>query len=67
MTPEEYLAFERASQERHEYVDGEVLAKGGCSRKHSLAAQNVARELGKERMQIHRWARRHGVVIEDYR
>ncbi len=27
----------------------------------------VARELGKERMQIHRWARRHGVVIEDYR
>ncbi len=46
MTPEEYLAFERASQERHEYVDGEVLAKGGCSRKHSLAAQNIARELG---------------------
>ena len=27
----------------------------------------VARELRKERMQIHRWARRYGVVIEDYR
>ena len=27
----------------------------------------VARELGKERMQIHRWARRYGIVIEDYR
>ena len=46
MTPEEYLAFERASEERHEYADGEVFAMAGCSRKHSLAAQNVARELG---------------------
>jgi len=27
----------------------------------------VGRELGKERMQIHRWMRRYGIVVEDYR
>jgi DNA-binding NtrC family response regulator len=27
----------------------------------------VSRELGKSRMQIHRWARRYGILIEDYR
>ncbi len=46
MTPQEYLAFERASDEKHEYADGEVFAMGGGTRKHSLAGQNIARELG---------------------
>jgi Uma2 family endonuclease len=46
MTPEEYLAFERASDERHEYADGEIFAMSGGTREHSLAGQNVARELG---------------------
>jgi transcriptional regulator with PAS, ATPase and Fis domain len=27
----------------------------------------IARELGRDRMQVHRWARRYGIVIEDYR
>jgi len=31
----------------------------------NLAA--VGRELGKERMQIHRWLKRYGVSVEDYR
>ena len=26
LTPEEYLAFERASEEKHEYADGEIFA-----------------------------------------
>jgi transcriptional regulator with PAS, ATPase and Fis domain len=36
----------------------------------SLHRGNVAavgRELGKERMQIHRWMQRYGIVVEDYR
>ena len=27
----------------------------------------VGRELGKERMQIHRWMQRYGIVVEEYR
>jgi Uma2 family endonuclease len=46
MTPEEYLAFERASEEKHEYVDGEIFAMSGGSREHSLIAGNVVREVG---------------------
>lgn len=30
-TVEEYLEMERASEEKHEYLDGQVLAKGGSS------------------------------------
>jgi Uma2 family endonuclease len=41
MTPEEYLAFERASEQKHEYVDGEIFAMSGGTRKHSLLAGNV--------------------------
>jgi Uma2 family endonuclease len=46
MTPEEYLAFERASDQKHEYVDGEVFAMAGGTYDHSLIGQNVTRELG---------------------
>ncbi|MGQ0621865.1 MAG: Uma2 family endonuclease [Panacagrimonas sp.] len=35
MTDEEYLAFERASPERHEFVDGEMYLMTGGSRTHS--------------------------------
>lgn len=45
MTPAEYLAFERASDERHEYADGEIFALAGGTREHSLASQNIAGEL----------------------
>ncbi|HOD23654.1 MAG TPA: hypothetical protein PKK83_15255 [Polyangiaceae bacterium] len=27
----------------------------------------VGRELGKERMQIHRWMQRYGIVVDEYR
>ncbi len=36
MTPEEYLKFERESEIKHEYLDGEVFAMAGASRKHNL-------------------------------
>lgn len=45
VTPEEYLAFERGSEEKHEYVDGEIFAMSGGTFKHALIAQNIAREL----------------------
>jgi Uma2 family endonuclease len=45
MTPEEYLAFERASEDKHEYVDGEIFAMAGSSREHSLIASNALGEL----------------------
>ncbi len=46
MTPEEYLEFERASEEKHEYVDGEVYAMSGGTIEHSLISGNIVRELG---------------------
>jgi Uma2 family endonuclease len=42
MTVEEYLAFERASEERHEYFRGEVFAMSGASLAHTRIAGNIA-------------------------
>ena len=36
VTPEEYLAFDRASEIAHEYVNGEIRAMTGASREHGL-------------------------------
>ncbi len=44
--PEDYLAFEREAETRHEYIDGEVFAMAGGSREHSLLAANFIRLLG---------------------
>jgi len=40
-TVDEYLAFERASEERHEYVDGEVFDMVGASKKHNRISGNI--------------------------
>jgi Uma2 family endonuclease len=43
--PEEYLAFERGTDARHEYLDGHVYALAGESNEHSRICVNVAGEL----------------------
>ena len=40
-TYEEYLAYERDSQLKHEYDDGEILAMAGGSRRHNALALRV--------------------------
>jgi Uma2 family endonuclease len=40
-TAERYLAFERASDERHEYLDGQLYAFAGASARHNLIAGNT--------------------------
>ncbi len=41
MSVEEYLAFERASGEKHEYRDGEIVAMVGASYRHNTIVGNV--------------------------
>jgi Uma2 family endonuclease len=45
VSQEEYLAIERQAEYRNEYVNGEVFAMTGASRKHNLIAGNVLGEL----------------------
>ncbi len=45
LTPEEYLARERALETKSEYVHGEIIAMGGASRRHSLIVVNIGGEL----------------------
>src|SRR5688500_19004622 len=44
-TPEEYLALERGSDHRSEYVNGRIYAMAGASREHNLIAGNIFAEL----------------------
>lgn len=44
-TPAEYVAFERTTDARHEYLDGHVYAMAGESIEHSRICVNVAAEL----------------------
>jgi Uma2 family endonuclease len=45
VTPEEYLALERASPYKSEYFDGELFAMTGASRRHNLISLNIGAEL----------------------
>lgn len=40
-TPEEYLAFERRSEFKSEYIGGEIVAMTGASWRHNLIAGNL--------------------------
>ena len=42
LTPEEYLEFERKSEERHEYFDGEIFAMSGAKRNHNKITTNLS-------------------------
>jgi Uma2 family endonuclease len=44
-TVEKYLAFERESEQKHEFPDGEVYAMGGAGRNHNLIALHVGGSL----------------------
>lgn len=48
ISPEEYLAAERKSLERHEYFDGEIFLMAGSSNKHNLITSNVIISLGSQ-------------------
>lgn len=41
ISPEEYLAIERDSLERHEYFDGEIFLMAGTSEEHANISSNV--------------------------
>jgi Uma2 family endonuclease len=44
-TVEEYLAFERTSPERHEFLAGEIFLMSGASRQHNLIGTNTVASL----------------------
>jgi len=44
----DYLRLERQAEIRSEYFDGEMVAKAGSTRAHSLIGINLARELGNQ-------------------
>ena len=48
VTPEEYLASEAASNERHEYLAGAVYAMSGTTVTHGRIIHNIDRELGQQ-------------------
>ena len=45
MSEAEYLAFEEKSKIRHEFMDGEIFAMAGATRRHNLATNNISTEL----------------------
>jgi len=45
VSPEEYLRLERQSEYKSEYVNGQIFAMTGASRKHNLVAGNIFGEL----------------------
>ncbi|HRP56577.1 Uma2 family endonuclease [Agriterribacter sp.] len=46
ISPEAYLAAERASESRNEYYDGHIIAMAGASLRHNRIAMNLYREVG---------------------
>ena len=45
LTPEAYLAWERKSDTKHEYLRGKIIAVSGASHAHSLIVTNISGEL----------------------
>ena len=45
-TFEEYLAYEEETGIKHEYIDGEIYAMTGGTKKHSVMATNCTTEIG---------------------
>lgn len=49
MTAAEYLAFERGSDIKHEYIDGHIYAMAGGTREHTLITGNTFASLHSQR------------------
>jgi Uma2 family endonuclease len=45
LTPQEYLTFERAAPEKHEYFNGEIFTMTGASERHNIIAVNISTAL----------------------
>ncbi|MEW6279917.1 MAG: Uma2 family endonuclease [Candidatus Eremiobacterota bacterium] len=48
LTPQEYLALERAADFKSEYLDGQMYAMAGANQRHNLIVANLTRELGSQ-------------------
>ena len=48
VSPQEYLRLERQSEHKSEYLNGEIFAMTGASRKHNLLTTNISRELSQQ-------------------
>lgn len=48
MTAEQYLAFERTSEVKHEFFNGAIFAMAGASKAHNLISSNLVRVIGNE-------------------
>jgi Uma2 family endonuclease len=48
ISPEEYLRLERQAEHKSEYVNGEIFAMSGASRKHNLITQNIGSEFNQQ-------------------
>lgn len=46
MSVDDYLRFEESSQERHEFVAGDVYAMGGATRRHNRIVSNIVVRVG---------------------
>jgi Uma2 family endonuclease len=46
LSPEDFLAFERQAETKHEYVGGEVFAMSGASARHNVIVANLVLEIG---------------------
>ncbi len=50
ISPEEYLAMERSSETKSQYIDGEIFAMSGASRNHNRISSNLVRAIGNRLM-----------------
>lgn len=48
LTPAQYLSVEREAEYKNEYIDGEMVAMTGASRKHNLITVNITSEIGQQ-------------------
>lgn len=46
VSPADYLDFEREAFEKHEFINGEIVAMAGASEKHNIIASNLFLEIG---------------------